>query len=165
LPEPHPNITITAPSPISDFVSICPTEALTFSLRKLAETKPRTSKQGSTRPAGQSHAVASMPRHAAAAFVLKLLFLTEDTLSQRPLSGELSLKICRAASANYLLSTSLGQPTFIGSTSSLACFHLLSETYLYAATACVPYACHRTNHKGRGPKMPTLAVALGVGLA
>ena len=28
-----------------------------------------------------------MPRHAAADFVLKLLFLTEDALSQRPLSG------------------------------------------------------------------------------
>ena len=75
------------------------------------------------------------------------------------------MKICRAASADYLLSTSLGQPTFIGSTSSLPCFHLLSEAYLYAATACVQNACHRTNHKGRGPKMPALAVALGVGLA
>ena len=36
---------------------------------------------------------------------------------------------------------------------------------LYAATVCVPYACHQTNHKGRGPKTPTLAVALGIGLA
>ena len=36
---------------------------------------------------------------------------------------------------------------------------------LHAATVCVPYACHRTTHKGHGPKAPTLAVALGMGLA
>ena len=51
------------------------------------------------------------------------------TFSQRPLSGELSLKICRAASTNYLSTTSLWRPTFFGSTSALSSFHLLSGTY------------------------------------
>ena len=51
------------------------------------------------------------------------------TCSQRPLSGKLSLKICRAASTNYLSATSLGPLTFFGSTSPLASFHLLSGIY------------------------------------
>ena len=85
------------------------------------------------------------------------------TCSQRPLSGKLSLKICRAASTNYLSATSLGPLTFFGSTSPLASFHLLSGTY--TPRLCAPICLPRTNRKGRGPKTPTLAVALGMGLA
>ena len=164
MPEPYQNITITALSPIWDFFSICLTETLTFSLRKLAETKPRTLKQGSTRPAGQSHIVTFMPRHAATAFVLKLLCLIAEV----------------HFTASALRRTVLED--LPGSVHKLSVSHLpwaadLLWFYfplgflppplgdLYAATVCVPYTCHQTNHKGRGPKTPTLAVALGMGLA
>ena len=141
---------------------ICLTETLTFSFRKLAETKPRISEQGSDRPGCQSHVVAQMPRHAAAAFVLKLLFLKEDTLSQRPFRRTVLEDLpggVHKQSVSHLpwAADLLWFYFFLG---------LLPPSLgNLQERLCVPYAFHQTNHKGRGPKTPTLAVALGMGLA
>ena len=69
-----------------------------------------------------------MPRHAAAAF-LKLHCLVEGCIFTAAAVTRTLLETSRAASTNFLSSTSLGWPTFFGFTSPLASFRLLSETY------------------------------------
>jgi len=69
-----------------------------------------------------------MPRHAAAAFV-KLHCLVDGYIFAAPTVMRTLLETSWAASTNFLSSTALGRPTFFGSTSPLASFHLPSETY------------------------------------